>query len=117
MKDVMIRIKDMFPSVSFLGTRPSGEKIREIMERVFEEDNAVTLDFSGIEGITQSFGDEIIGIFTRYYGRDFIKKNVKAINYNGEIREVLNWVVDYSNKWHKENKEKINRAPLKHAFA
>ena len=117
MKNVVIRIKDIFPGVSFLGTRPSGEKIREMMEEIFKEGNTVTLDFAGIEGITQGFGDEIIGIFTRYYGRDFIKQNVKAVNYNGEIKEVLNWVVDYSNRWHKENKEKIGEMPFMHAFA
>ncbi len=104
--DVVIKIKDMFPNVSFIGTRPSGEKVREIMENAFDAGNTVTLDFEGIEGITQGFGDEVIGIITRCYGRDFIKNNVKAINYNDEIREVLNWVVDYSNRWHKENKEK-----------
>lgn len=118
MKSVVIKIKDMFPDVTFIGTRPSGEKVRELMEKIiFDEDSTVILDFDGIEGITQSFGDEIIGIFTRYHGRDFIKQKIKAVNYNGEIKEVLNWVVDYSNKWHKENKEKVNKTPLRHAFA
>lgn len=107
MTNVVIKIKDIFRDVDFIGTRPSGEKIITMMETTFKEGNTVTLDFESINGITQSFGDEIIGIFTRYYDRDFIKKNIKAINYNGEIRQVLNWVVDYSDKWHNENKDKI----------
>jgi NTP pyrophosphatase (non-canonical NTP hydrolase) len=107
MGSVIIRIKDIFSDVSFIGTRPSGEKIRAIMEKEFDKGNTVVLDFEGIEGITQSFGDEIIGIYTRYYGKEFIKSHIKAVNYNDEIKEILNWVVSYSNKWHKENKENI----------
>jgi len=107
MRQKKIVLKELFPSIDFIGTRPSGEKVRSIMERAFEKGDTVSIDFEKIDGITQGFGDEIIGIYCRYNGKDFIRQNIKAINYNGEIKEVLNWIIDYSSSWHKENKDKL----------
>ncbi len=107
MNNRTIHLKKIFPDIDFIGTRPSGEKIRAIMEQAFENNNTVILDFKNIKGINQTFADEIIGIFIRYHGKEFIKSKIKAINYNDEIKEVLNWVVSYSSKWHRENFKKV----------
>jgi len=101
---VIIKLKEIFPGITFLGTRVSGEKVREIIEKEIENGNSIIIDFDLIEEITQSFGDEIIGIFTRAYGKEFVKNNIKAVNYNEEIKVVLNWVVNYSNRYFLENK-------------
>jgi len=101
---VIIKLKEIFPGTTFLGTRVSGEKVREIIEKEIKNGNSIIIDFDLIEEITQSFGDEIIGIFTRAYGKEFVKNNIKAVNYNEEIKVVLNWVVNYSNRYFLENK-------------
>jgi hypothetical protein len=102
--DLVIKLNEFFPGVSFLGTRAAGEKIREVMEKVFNDNNTVVLDFDGIENITQGFGDEILGIFTRTHGKKFIKQNIKAVNYGESIKTVLNWVVSYSEEYQKNLK-------------
>jgi hypothetical protein len=51
------------------------------------------LDFEGVRGITLSFGDEIVGIFARAFGKfgkEWIKRNVKVINANENVRSILN---------------------------
>jgi hypothetical protein len=43
-----------------------------------------------VRGITHSFGDEIVGIFARAFGKEWIKRNVRVINANENVRSILN---------------------------
>lgn len=95
-KEEIISLKSIFNNISFIGTRPSGEIIRKRIDNTIVAGKKAIIDFDGIDGITQSFGDEIIGIYVRFFGADYIKKNIQAINYNEEIKTILNWVVRYS---------------------
>jgi hypothetical protein len=103
--EIIIKLKEIFPEIAFLGARVSGEIIREQMEKAINNGDTVVLDFDGIEDITQGFGDEIVGIFTRAYGKEFVKKNIKVVNYSEEIKVVLNWVVSYSSKYYEERQK------------
>ena len=95
----VIKLFEMFGE-DFLGSRWAGEQVREIMEEAIMRNNqTVVLDFEGITGITQSFGDEIVGIFARAFGKDFVKKNVKAINISEDVRIILNWSIKVSVKY------------------
>ncbi len=94
----IISLKQVFNDINFIGTRPSGEIIRKKIDEIIASGKKAIIDFDEIEGITQSFGDEIIGIYVRFFGVDYIKKNIQAINYNDEIKTILNWVVNYSNE-------------------
>jgi hypothetical protein len=102
--ETTINISSLFPGIAFLGARASGEIVREIMEKELEKDNTIILDFNGIEDITQGFGDEVIGIFVRVYGKDYLKDHIKVINYSEDVKIVLNWVVSYSQRLHQEKK-------------
>ena len=97
----IIKIKNMFPE-DFLGSRFAGETVRKAIEASFALDRPVILDFEGISGITQSFGDEVVGLFVRVFGLDFVKKNIFVVNVNEEIRNVLNFVVKYSKPHHQK---------------
>ena len=95
----VIKLFEMFKE-DFLGSRGAGEKVRELMEEAIMKNNqTVVLGFDGITGITQSFGDEIVGIFARAFGTEFLKKNVKAINMSEDVRLILNWSVKVSLKY------------------
>lgn len=102
-----ILIKEIV-SCEFAGSRFTGEEIRNIMKEAFDSGESVILDFQGIECITQSFGDEIVGIFTRIHGVDFVKNNIKLENANEKVRSILNWVVKYSKKIHDFSRENNN---------
>ena len=98
----VVRIVDFIENSDFAGSRKSGEQVRKDIEVKLQDDRGVTLDFTQINMITQSFGDEIVGILTRIHGIEFIKTNIRLVNYNDEIKNILNYVVKYSNKFHKE---------------
>lgn len=90
-----IRIYDIVNN-DFAGSRYFGEIIREKTYEAIQQGNKVILDFEGINLITQSFADEIIGIFIRAFGIDFVKNNISIINANDRIRKLLNIVAGYS---------------------
>jgi len=109
--EVIIKLSEMFPGLSSLTGRDTGFKVRQKMENllgvqfdgtILENDTVVVLDFDGIELITQGFGDELVGVFTRFYGVDFIKRHFKVINASEFVRGTLNWVVSYSKKMKEE---------------
>ncbi len=98
-KMAVVRIQDFLDDGNFAGSRESGLKVRTDIERKLVDQKGITLDFAGIDMITQSFGDEILGILTRNKGIDFIKENIRLVNHNDDIREILNYVVKYSQKY------------------
>jgi hypothetical protein len=111
MTEVIIKLKDMFPGIDSLTDRFAGFEVRKKMQELLgvqpddsliENDNVVVIDFEGIELITQGFGDEIVGVFTRLYGVDFVKRHIKVVNANGFVRGTLNWVISYSKKMRAE---------------
>ena len=102
--EVVIKLKELFPDCNSLTLRETGFEVREIMNEILSKYNRkVVLDFDGIEIITQGFGDEIVGVFVRKSGLDFVKNKIKVVNANNFIRGTLNWVVSYSKKMAQNN--------------
>jgi len=111
MQEVVIKLSDMFPSLDSLTDRFAGFKVRQKMQdllgmlpddSLIENDTIVVLDFEGITLITQGFGDELVGVFTRMFGVDFVKRHIKVVNANEFNRGTLNWVISYSKKMRAE---------------
>jgi len=97
----VIRLWDLF-ECDFLGLRVEGEVVREKMEEVImKEGRRVVLDFEGVRGITHAFADEIIGIFARAFGKEWVKENIRVVNANENVRFILNLAVKLSIK-HRE---------------
>lgn len=95
---IIINIKNEIGGLDFAGSRGSGEVIREKMKPVLDNRESVTLDFTGIESITQSFADEVVGIFVRAFGIGYIKDFLRLNNANDSIKQTLNFVISYSKK-------------------
>ncbi len=92
-QEEVIKLRDLF-ECDFLGLRVEGEVVREKMEEaIMKEGKVVVLDFEGIRGITHTFADEIVGIFTRAFGKEWVKRNVRVINANENVRFILNLAV------------------------
>jgi hypothetical protein len=89
----VIRLWDLFGS-EFLGLRVEGEVVRERMEKaIMEEGKKVVLDFEGVRGIAHTFADEIVGIFTRAFGKEWVKENIRVVNANENVKSMLNLAV------------------------
>jgi hypothetical protein len=92
-QEEVIKLFDLF-ECDFLGLRVEGEVVREKMEEIIMKNGKVAvLDFEGVRGITHTFADEIVGIFTRAFGKEWIKRNVRVINANENVRFILNLAV------------------------
>jgi hypothetical protein len=98
-QEEVIRLWDLF-ECDFLGLRVEAEIVREKMEEIIMKNGKVAvLDFEGVRGITHSFGDELVGIFTRAFGKEWIKRNVRVINANENVRSILNLSVKLASKY------------------
>ena len=109
--ETVIKLKEMFPGLDSLTDRFAGFKIRQVMQNLLgvlpddsliENDIVIVLDFEGIRLITQGFGDELVGVFTRMFGVDFVKRHIRVVNANEFVRGTLNWCVSYSKKMRAE---------------
>lgn len=95
----VINIKQEIGGFDYAGARASGEAIREKIKNAIEDGDSVTLDFLGIDGISHSFADEILGIIVRAFGLSFIKKgDLRLNNANDSIKGLLNFVIKENTK-------------------
>lgn len=93
---IVINIKNETGGFDFIGSRGAGEIIREKMKPVLDAQEELTLDFAGVDQVTQSFIDEFFGIFIRAFGIGFIRGKVKLVNANQGIKDTINFVIKYS---------------------
>jgi len=93
---MVINIKKETGGFEFIGSRGAGEIIRKKMKKALDNGQKVTLDFGGVEQVTQSFIDEFFGIFVRAFGIDYIKGKVLLVNETQGIKDTINFVIKYS---------------------
>jgi len=98
MNSVVINIKNETGGFEFIGSRGAGEIIRQKMKPVLDSGGCVTLDFAGVEQVTQSFIDEFFGIFIRSFGIEYIRGNIRLVNETQGIKDTINFVIMYSKK-------------------
>jgi len=93
---MVINIKNETGGFEFIGSRGAGEIIRKKMKKALDKNETVTLDFLGVEQVTQSFIDEFFGIFIRAFGIEYIRGKVLLVNETQGIKETINFVIKYS---------------------
>lgn len=93
---MVINIKNETGGFEFVGSRGAGEIIRKKMKKALDKGETVTLDFLGVEQVTQSFIDEFFGIFIRAFGIEYIRGNVLLVNETQGIKDTINFVIKYS---------------------
>jgi hypothetical protein len=94
----VVDVKKEIGGFDFAGSRGSAQIIREKIKPLLDKNEKVMLDFKGIDTITQSFADEIFGVFVRAFGIEYIKNRLLIQNYNDAIKTTINFVVSYSKK-------------------
>ncbi len=93
---MVINIKNETGGFEFVGSRGAGEIIRKKMKKTLDKGETVTLDFLGVEQVTQSFIDEFFGIFIRAFGIEYIRGKVLLVNETQGIKNTINFVIKYS---------------------
>jgi len=81
-----------------LGSRFKGNVIREKIKPLLDNGEIVILDFKDVELATQSFLDEIFGVFVRAFGIGYIKNKLLIENITPSIKQTINLVISYSLK-------------------
>ena len=94
----IVNVKSFFNGSDMLSTRESGAILRDSIKEYLKKGSPVILDFEGINMITQSFADEIVGIFIRENGLDFVRNRIKIKNANNLVKVVIKFVISYSKK-------------------
>jgi DNA-binding Lrp family transcriptional regulator len=96
--EVIINLMEMF-GYSFLGARYDGEQVRKLEDEIILQNKKVVLNCKGITGMAHGFADEIVGIYARAFGVDFIKQNIRVINATEVVRSMLNAAIIVSIKY------------------
>jgi hypothetical protein len=75
---------------SGVGTRKSGEKIRNELINVYKQSSKpITLDFSGINIISSSFADELIGKLVTEFGFYGFNNIIKLKNMGPSVQSIV----------------------------
>lgn len=77
-----------------LGSRAQGKKIRDQIISNFSNSEKVALDFEGVDIISNSFADELLGKMIDEFGLTDVKKHTTFINTNRHIVTVLKKVIN-----------------------
>jgi len=100
----VIKVRDYF-DYDFIGSRYAGEEIRKKIDKYLSEGyTKIIVDFIGITGITQAFGDEVLGIYIRAYGTKWVKEHLEFKNLHPNVDVILRFVWNYSKKLKKRYK-------------
>jgi len=95
---MIIKLQELVSGSVSLSSRELGAFVRsKILEALNISDTSI-LDFDSIELITQSFGDEVLGVLIREFGFPVVKEKVKIVNANPLIKQVLKLVISYSKR-------------------
>ncbi len=78
---------------AFHGSRFSGNLVRLEIEAVLGKSKNITLDFSGVGVVTQSFIDEVIGVLILEHGANVLH-SLAFKNCNDDVKSVINYVVN-----------------------
>ena len=87
---------ELFPIIGSFGENK--DKARDIritqITPVLDMGENITLDFKGVESITQSFGHALISELIRKYGIDVLDR-ISFANCSSTVSKIIEIVVDY----------------------
>ena len=66
-----------------------GKNLARLARECFANRQALTLDFEGIETITQGFFQELLLPLVAEFGADFLKINLQIANVNPDVEEII----------------------------
>ena len=80
-------IQEMY-GTDLSSTKKAFDLRKDILEQI-DLGFGVELDFQNVRSTTSGWSRNLIGLILKQYGEDFIKKNIKFINMNKNVRTNL----------------------------
>jgi len=77
----------------FIGSRASGCRARLDLQEALDCHTKVTVDFTGLHMVTQSFVDELVGVLILEHGPGILQR-IEFKGCNEAIRTVIRYVVN-----------------------
>lgn len=94
-EDENIVLIDVYEKSNGTGTRKSAEKLRNmIINIIINNQKKIVLDFNGVNFISSSFADELIGKIIKEQGFVFFTQTLKMINLKPVIVNIINRSVE-----------------------
>ncbi|MDX2199914.1 MAG: STAS-like domain-containing protein [Phycisphaerae bacterium] len=78
----------------FLSTRVIGEDVRRLVEAIVEDGGEARIDFTGVDGITISFADEVFGKLALKWGLERLRGAIRSRNAHDEIARTISFAVN-----------------------
>ena len=69
-----------------LSSRSTGRELRGQLIRLVERDGEVQLDFAGVQTVSHSFADELLGVLIQRLGEDWFREHVRVVNHTPAVR-------------------------------
>lgn len=66
-----------------------GKNLARLARECFANRQSLTLDFEGVETLTQGFVQELLLPLVAEFGADFLKSNFEVANVNPEVEEIM----------------------------
>jgi hypothetical protein len=76
-----------------LGTRFLGARIRAEAVSILERGDSVVLDWQGVEAVTHSFADELVGKLVTDLGPEEFRARIRHRHLSDSLKPVLRYVV------------------------
>ena len=85
-------------------TQEAGDTIYHVLEKSFDQNEIVTLDFSNIESMITPFLNNAIGQLYGKYRSDFIREHLKLKDFPPTKNSTLNVVISNAKKFYENQK-------------
>lgn len=77
----------------FLGSRKVGSEIRERVDAFFQTGVSVELDFAGVQMVSHSFADELLGKLIASVGLSAMKGRLRLLHVPQDIAPILRFAI------------------------
>lgn len=77
-----------------LSTRAIGEDVRQLVESIVNGGGVARIDFTGVDGITISFADEVFGKLALKWGLERLRAAIRVRNADDEIARTISFAVN-----------------------
>lgn len=89
-------------------TQEQGDLVFREIDNAFKQHDKISIDFENVESIISPFLNNAIGKLYEKYSSDYIKENLKMVNFPAEKNSTMNVVITNAKRFY-TNKQKFSQ--------